>query len=225
MRWTRTAMVGLVACALTAPTALAQRGIGGTEGVARTTDLPDVVTLKGTVAKVETGPCENTTGRALTGTHLLMKGPKSKTLNIHLGPTATVAFVAKELTEGKKVKVEAFRTKQMEKNHYVACAITCDGRAVTLRDAMLRPAWAGGGIVADGPGQTARGAGRAGQGMGPGRGRGGYGVGRGRGQGWELGRGQARGRGQGGGGYRAGAAQCPQFGAWYPVQETNSDTK
>ncbi len=220
MKWARMAMLALVACALAAPAALAQRGVGGTEGVARKADLPEIVTLKGSVIKVETGPCENTTGQALMGTHFLMKGPKSKTLNIHLGPTATVNFVAKELTEGRKVKVEAFRTKQMKKAHYVACVITCDGRAVTLRDAALRPAWAGGGIVADGPGQAARGVGRGvstGRGMGAGRGRGGYGAGRGRGQGW--------GRGQGGGGYRAAAGQCPRFGAWYPVQETKPSTK
>lgn len=217
MKWTRTVMLALVACALATPAALAQRGVGEAAGVARKADLPKVVTLKGTVVKVETGPCENTTGRSFVGTHFLMKGAKSKTLNIHLGPTATVEFVAKELTEGKKVKVEAFRTEQMKKDHYVACAITCDGRAVTLRDATLRPAWAGGAIAADDRGQAARGPGR---GMGAGRGRGGYGAGRGRGQGW----GQGWGRGQGGGGYRAAAGQCPRFGAWYPVQDPEAKT-
>ena len=139
---------------------------------------------------------------------------KSKSLNVHLGPTAIVEFVAKELTEGKTVTVEAFRTEKMKKNHYVACTITCDGRAVAIRDAALRPAWAGGGRATDGQSWSAN---EFGRGRGPGWGRGGYGAGRGRGQGW--------GRGQGGGGYRAATGQCPRFGVWYLVQEAKSDRR
>ncbi|NLS93073.1 MAG: hypothetical protein GXX96_13035 [Planctomycetaceae bacterium] len=204
-------MLALAVCALVTPAALAQRGVGESEGVARKTVLPKTVTLEGTVVKVETGPCENTTGRAFTGTHFLLENSKGKTLNVHLGPAGIVDFVAKELTKGKKVKVEAFRTEQMKENHYVARAITCDGRAVTLRNASLQPAWAGGaGMAADARGWPA---GSPGRGAGPGWGRG---YGRGRGAGW--------GRGQGGGGYRAGAGQCPRFGAWYPVEEPEPKT-
>jgi hypothetical protein len=220
MRWTRMAMLALVVCGLLAPAALAQRGVGDSVGVAQRADLPEVVTLKGTVVQVETGPCENTTGRSFVGTHFLLKDSKSKTLNIHLGPTDTVAFVAKELSEGKKVKVEAFRTKQMKKGHYVAQTITCEGRAVTLRDATFRPAWAGGVSAADARGWSARGPGRGAE---VGRGRG-YGAGRGRGQGRGQGQGQGWGRGQGGGGYRAATDQCPRFGAWYLVPEAKAST-
>lgn len=213
MKWARMAMLALIMCGLAAPAALAQRGVGGPDGVARKAVAPKVVTLEGTVIRVETGPCENTTGPSTLGTHFLMKGPKSKTLNVHLGPTATVEFVAKELTEGQEVKVEAFRTEKMKKNHYVARTITCDGRAVTLRDAALRPAWAGAGTTPRGQNWSANGSGR---GTGVGWGRGGYGAGRGRGQGW--------GRGQGGGGYGIATGQCRRF-AWYPVQEVKTDAE
>ncbi len=211
MRWARILILAWVACGLVSSVAMAQRGVGGPDGIARKAVLPEVVTLKGTVVKVETGPCENTTGRSIVGTHFLMKDPKGKTLNMHLGPTAIVEFVAKELTDGKTVKVEAFRTEQMKKNHYVACTITCDGRAVTLRDATLRPAWAGGREAADGRSWSTS---RSGRGLGPGWGRG---RNQGRGQGWS--------RQQGGSRYRATSGECPRFGAWYPVQEAKSDTE
>jgi len=96
-----------------------------------------------------------------------METSKGKTLNIHLGPVAAIEFVAKDLSQGQKVKVEAFRTKKMKKGQYVARSLTFGSQTVELRDETLRPVWAG----------------RGGPGWGRGYGRG-AGYGRGRGRGW-----------------------------------------
>ena len=53
--------------------ALAQRGVGDARGVAQQPNKPNVVALSGKVLKVETAPCEMTTGRSLLGTHFIMK--------------------------------------------------------------------------------------------------------------------------------------------------------
>jgi hypothetical protein len=213
MKWAKLTMSALAVSGLVCSTAMAQRGVGEAAGVARQAVLPEVIVLTGKVIQVETGPCENTTGYSVTGTHFLMEGPKGKTLNIHLGPAAGVEFIAKELTKGKEVKVEAFRTEEMKKNHYVARTVTSGARMATLRDEALRPLWAGGQRAADGRTWSANPPGR---GAGAGWQRGGYGGGyrggRGGGPGW--------GRGQGGGGYGIATGQCPRFGAWQPVPET-----
>ena len=53
--------------------------------------LPGLVaTLSGRLVEIKTGPCEQTTGPALVGTHLLVKNKKGETLNVHLGPEAAV---------------------------------------------------------------------------------------------------------------------------------------
>ena len=147
--------------------ASAQRGVGDTQGVAQQPAKPKVVSLSGKVLEVKTESCQTTTGRSPLGTHLILEAPGGKKLNIHLGPVNAVEFVAKELSEGQKVKVEAFRTKKMEKGQYVARTLTFGSRTVELRDETLRPAWAGRG----GPGWA--------RGRGPGTG-----WGRGRGAGW-----------------------------------------
>jgi len=211
MRWVKMSLLAAVACSLVCSVAVAQRGIGKSSGVAQQAVLPEVTTLNGTVIGVETGPCENTTGYSLLGTHFLMKGPKGATLNIHLGPVGVVDFVAKELVEGQAVEVKAFRTVGMKAGHYVACTVSTKGRRVTLRDSMLRPAWAGGRWGAGGPTTTGIGYGRGG---GPGWQRGGYGGGRGRGRGW--------GRGRGGYGYGMGMGQCPRFGTWETIPKTEA---
>jgi len=103
-----------------------------------------------------------TTGRSLLGSHFIMTTADKKKVNIHLGPAGTVDFVTKNLSEGQKVQVAAFRTDKMKVGHYVAQTLTFDSRTVELRDENLRPAWAGRG----GPG-WGRGWGR--QGAQPGR--------------------------------------------------------
>ena len=171
------------------PAAHAQKGVGDDTGVARQAIRPEIVTLQGTVTAVETGPCKNTTGRALVGTHVLLKASDGKTLNVHLGPAPVVESTAKLLAKDAEVKVTAFRTGAMPENHYVAQSLTVGEETVTLRDETLRPDWAG-------PQRANRGRGAM---------QGGYG--RGRGQGYGQGRGQGYGRG-GGRGYGAGQG-CP----------------
>ena len=179
--------LAMLAWGLAATVAFAQRGVGDPEGVARQAVRPEVVSLAGKVVKVETGPCQMTTGRSPLGTHFLLQTAEGKTLNIHLGPAAAVEFVAKDLSRDKPVKVEAFRTEQMKEGHYVACKLMYGEQTVTLRDETLQPVWAmgrgqgggrgwyGGGLgrgpnAASGPG-WGRGYGR--RGAGPGRGYGG----------------------------------------------------
>jgi hypothetical protein len=163
--------------------AFAQRGMGDAQGVAQQATKPKVVSLSGKVLKVETAPCEMTTGRSLLGTHFVMKTSDKKKVNIHLGPAGAVDFVTKNLSQGLEVEVTAFRTEKMKEGHYVARTLAFGSRTVELRDETLRPAWAG----------------RGGPGWGRGRG---AGYGRGRGAGW----GRQGGR-YGGGGWRWWSAQ------------------
>lgn len=238
MKLARISVWALAVCGLLASTAMAQRGVGNNAGVARQTVRPEVVPLTGKVVGVETGPCEDTTGHALAGSHFLMETSDGETLNIHLGPAGAVGFATKELAQGKEVQVEAFRTEAMKKGHYAACTITSGDQKITLRDATLRPVWTGGqrstggrGAAANvnsrraGAGQGRGGNGRGGYGQGGARGYGsayagaggyryGYGNRSGRGQGYGGGRGQGYGRGRGqGGGYGAATGQCPRFNA------------
>lgn len=176
--------------------ASAQRGVGDTQGVAQQPTKPKVVSLSGKVLEVKTESCQTTTGRSPLGTHLIMETSKGKKLNIHLGPVNAVGSVAKELSEGQKVKVKAFRTKKMKKGQYVARKLTFGSRTVELRDETLRPAWAGRG----GPG---------------------WGRGYGRGAGWGRGAGYGRGRGQGWG--RQGA-QPGRYGAcWWWSDDASTE--
>ena len=202
---------------LAADSANAQRGAGQAAGVAVQSVKPDVVSLSGKVQKIDIGPCQNTTGRAITGVHFILETPKAKKLNVHLGPEFAVDFVTDRLSVGKKVTVDAFRTDKMAKNHYVAQVVTVDGKSIRLRDASLQPVWARGNAAMRGRGGPAWGRGR---GQGPGYGRGwgqgpapdrgysprpGPGYGRGAGQGYGRGAGQGYGRGAGwgqGAGYR-----------------------
>lgn len=147
--------------------AFAQRGVGDAQGVAQQATKPEVVSLSGKVLKVETAPCEMTTGRSLLGTHFVLKTRDKKKINIHLGPAGAVEFVTKKLSQGQKVQVAAFRTDKMKEGHYVARTIAFGSQTVELRDETLRPVWAG----------------RGGPGWGRGRGRG-AGYGRGRRAGW-----------------------------------------
>ena len=165
---------------LTTSVAEAQRGTGQASGIARQEVEVQRVTLSGVVVEVEAGPCENTTGRSLVGTHFFLQTPDDKTLNIHLGPTDQIETLVPALDVGEEVQVEAFRTERMQADHYVARSITVGDQVLRLRDENLRPVWAGP------PGRSV-------DGLAPG--------GRGLRQGWRIGpgagwnRGAGRGRG------------------------------
>lgn len=177
----RSLIVGLVGVlstclGLTSP-ALAQKGIGGLSGVASQAIKPEVVSLSGKIVEVKTGPCESTTGWSLIGTHIILEAAPKEQFNIHLGPAAAVADTVAKLAVGQPLAVRAFRTEKMKENHYVAQSLTFGKTTVDLRDAGLRPVWAGGNV---GPQRTAAGQAGLGRGAGPGWGRGaGPGCGRG----------------------------------------------
>ncbi len=67
----------------------------------------------------------------------MLETPDAEELNIHLGPGAAVDFIVNQLSIGKKVTVDAFRTARMTENHYVAQVVTFVGKSIRLRDATL----------------------------------------------------------------------------------------
>lgn len=171
-------VVLLVSCG-----AYAQKGVGDQIGVVRQGLNPPLTKLSGKLVSIETHPCENTTGYALAGTHLIVEADDGTKYNLHVGPADAVASVVEPLTPGIQIDVYAFRTSEMPEDQYVATTLVlAGGKVVELRDANLRPFWSGQGRLGlgrnlgAGPGQTWRG---WGQGW-TGRGRGWTG----RGQGW-----------------------------------------
>ncbi len=182
------AMVVATTCGLFNSAAYAQRGVGEMTGIGQRAIKPEVISLSGEVQEVVTGPCANTTGRSPRGTHILLKTENEKVLNVHLGPADEVASLATDLEAGIAVTVRAFRTDQMEENHYVAQSLVYADQTVQLRDETLRPVWAGGrgGRNSESGARAGFGLGRGwGAGHGPGRGAGGgYGRQRGRGPAW-----------------------------------------
>lgn len=133
----------VVVAAITSP-ALGQRGVGKSTGIARLSDRPNVVELVGTLEAIHIGPCEHTTGRSPVGVHIVLMQDKDKKLNVHLGPAGAVQPLVGHLKTGEKLTVEAFRTDALRADEYIAKSISADGKVVTLRDATLRPFWAGG---------------------------------------------------------------------------------
>jgi len=142
-------------CGVSAFVALAQKGEGDPQGVVRQPDKPKVVSLSGEVVEVKAKPRKMTTGRSPLDTYFVMKTPDGKTVNIHLGPADAVESVAKKLSRGEKVKVEAFRTKKTAKRHYIARSLTIGDRTMELRDKALRPTWAAPGVLKERPGKIA----------------------------------------------------------------------
>jgi hypothetical protein len=145
--------IAAAATLLWAASAFAQRGVGEPVGVAQQAVNPATVELAGTLSAIEIGPCKHTTGRAMIGTHLILKAADQKELNVHLGSAnATKAFVNK-LDIGKPVSIVAFRTEKMPIGHYVAKKVLAEDASLVLRDDTLRPTWA----VGNGPRANAAG--------------------------------------------------------------------
>jgi hypothetical protein len=170
-------LAALIVLMATPGSALAQKGLGDTEGIARQgLDLP-VLDLSGVVDEVVTEQCAMTTGRAAIGAHMILKTPDDTILNIHLGPAAALAELLDSLRPGESVAVTAFRTDPMPANAYVARTITVGDMDFALRDDALRPNWQIRPTGRDGQGMN------QGGGRGPGRGGAGTGMG-GRGGCW-----------------------------------------
>jgi hypothetical protein len=77
------------------------------------------------------------------GTHLIVKNDQGQQLNIHLGPTAAVEDIAGQLTIGMRLEIVGFQTKKMPSDQYVAARLILAKTSIDLRDARLRPYWAG----------------------------------------------------------------------------------
>lgn len=209
-------LISLAALALAAatPSAMAQRGVGDEEGIVRSGVPVEPATIAGTVTDIVQGPCEQTTGRALVGVHLMVEGADGQPINLHLGPLAAMDEVLAAVKVGDTVTTDAFRTAALPEGAYIARTVTVGDQTFTLRGTDLRPVWAGswrqgfgprmgmGPGGRRGPGWNQRGQGQGwgqGQGLGQGQGSGmGFGIGPGaRGQGWGQGQGSGTGPGLG----------------------------
>lgn len=132
----------LLAAFLLAMPATAQKGAGEATGVAQQAVKPAVITLTGEVVEIQTGPCENTTGRSPIGTHLIVQSADGAKLDIHLGPENAVDHIVDQLTTGQALTFEAFRTEQLPDDAYIAKSLRLDDKVIYLRDDNLRPSWA-----------------------------------------------------------------------------------
>lgn len=158
----------MAGCLLTAAPAVAQRGMGDAEGMARNPQAAEYVDLSGTVSEVVTGPCEMTTGRAAVGAHVIVQSDTLGRINVHLGPAAAVEALLDHLEPGVALTAEAFRTDRMPADAYVAKTVHVGDADYVLRGDDLRPAWAigprgGGQQRGQRPGFGATGAGGGGQ--------------------------------------------------------------
>jgi hypothetical protein len=122
---------------------MAQRGTGSSTGVARSSVDAEISSVSGTIKEVLIGPCESTTGRSNSGSHIIIHTPDDAELNIHLGPSVEVASIVDDCIPGKNVKCKVFRTPDLPKSNYVAIELETESRYYTLRDSNLRPVWAG----------------------------------------------------------------------------------
>ena len=94
--------------------------------------------------------------------HLLVQTLDKRAINLHLGPSNALDGALQRLAAGQTITFDAFRTKRLPKDAYIAKRVTTIEKTLTLRDDTLRPVWA----VGQGGGQG------AGQGQGQGQGRG-----------------------------------------------------
>lgn len=129
---------------LSVATADAQRGRGNFTGMGQELVKPDIVEFSGELVEIETGPCEQTTGRAIIGTHLfIQQNSDGPIMNIHLGDAITMENYVEGLVIGHQVNVRAFRTDLLDSDHYIAMELESDGKSMILRTSDFRPVWAG----------------------------------------------------------------------------------
>jgi hypothetical protein len=118
-----------------------QLGMGDSKGVAQQRLKPRLVRISGKLQHISTYPCENTTGKAELGTHLILKDKNGRELNIHLGPASEVSEIVKRLIVVNEFELIGFRTDKMPMNHYVAKTLILPNYIIHLRDSTLRPYW------------------------------------------------------------------------------------
>jgi len=127
------------------PLVYAQKGTGNNTGIARSNSVNEVIQISGELQKVVNETCTQTTGRYSKGTHLLVKTEAGETqpLNVHLGPAREVTSMTDQLETGQEIQMKVFRTDNLPENQYVAKEFISKGKTYELRDAALRPFWAG----------------------------------------------------------------------------------
>ena len=76
-------------------TAPGQLGMGDNKGIAQQKLKPRLVRISGKLQEIKTHPCENTTGKAKLGTHLILKDMDGRELNVHLGPASELSETVK----------------------------------------------------------------------------------------------------------------------------------
>ena len=144
-------------------TAHAQRGVGDAVGLSARGVTPDVVTISGSVVDLKIAPCEMSTGPSLVGAHVILADAERGEINLHLGPATEVGDVVSHLQKGDAVVAAVFRTDKLPADQFIARDLQVDDQQFVLRDATLRPVWAG-------SAQGLNGRGRSGPGMRGGRG-------------------------------------------------------
>ena len=124
---------------------IAQKGTGDGTGIAGRNVVSVTENIEGTVQEVLHETCPQTTGRYDNGTHILIKpgSGDGQLLNIHLGPTAKLGDIVKNIDAGMNVSLKVFRTKKLPDNQYIAKEITVNNNTYALRDENLKPFWAG----------------------------------------------------------------------------------
>ncbi|MGW9686375.1 hypothetical protein [Flagellimonas sp. 2504JD1-5] len=131
----------LLICSISIITTVhSQKGMGELEGVSRNGSKYELVTLKGTVTEIKKESCKYTTGKSLSGTHLIMNS-NDTILNIHLGPTNKVHNFVID-SKGDQIQIVAFRTKKLPKGHFIAKELDYNNSHLELRDKNLKPFWA-----------------------------------------------------------------------------------
>lgn len=131
----------LIACFITI-VGYSQKGTGEANGVSRQGLDPELLKMEGVVEKVESGPCKYTTGRSVSGTHLIVQ-TQDKLINVHLGPASDVSQLV-SVTAGNPIAMIVFRTDKLPKDEYIAKEVKVNGKSIVLRDERLKPVWAGG---------------------------------------------------------------------------------
>lgn len=131
--------------------AFAQKGMGDSTGIARSGGQLTIETFEGILDHIKTGPCEHTTGNTIIGTHLFMNTEENdQLLNVHLGAAYAVEEFITELEIGQQLKIEAFKTEEMNPLEFIAIKVVSNGYEFRLRDENLRPVWAGDQKLRDG---------------------------------------------------------------------------
>lgn len=139
-----TLITAVIALVLTTTPAVGQKGIGKTDGLARSGVQPDVTSLEGTVSGFKVEECPQTTGRSLEGVHLLLEDADGQTLNVHLGPEFATDHVMDQIAKGDKVSIAAFKTDELPDDQFIAQSLKLDDKTIHLRDENFRPSWAAG---------------------------------------------------------------------------------